>query len=451
MQTFNDVWQKALSIIKSHITNTSFDSWIKMLRPMKFENDIAYFYAQSLFQKGLIENKFKTEIESALTEVMGFPITMKVLTEQDVGPSMRKRMNDFSEEFEKGIDENAQFFINSNNDLTFDTFVVGNENKFAHAAALAVANNPAGAYNPFFLYGRSGLGKTHLLCAIANEIKKNDPKATVIYIKGEEFANELIDAIKNGEQTKFRNKYRFADAFLVDDVQFIGGKVSTQEEFFHTFNSLYEAKKQIVLTSDRPPKEMLTLEERLKTRFECGLIADIQPPEYETRMAIIRQKAEALQLNLSNNIVDYIATKLKSNVRELEGVIKKIKAYNILWGEQPTMLIAQNAIKSVINENMPQSVTPEMIIEHVSRYYNIPLNEIQSTKRSSDILFARQVAMYLTRELTNLSLPAIGEHFNGKNHSTVLHSIRKMEQMVERDPKLKQTMSELSENIKKAF
>ena len=449
MDSFNDVWEKALSIIRDRITITSYESWIKLLRPIRFENDTAYLYAQSNFQKVLINNKFRDEIERALSEAIGCEIKAVILSEEDVSrkvshPRQIKDAEDIKLE-EKEIG-------NLNEELTFDNFVVGDENKFAHAASIAVANNPAGAYNPFFIYGRSGLGKTHLLCAIANEIKKNRPDSTIMLVKGEEFMNEIIQAIKNSEQAEFRNKYRYVDVFLVDDIQFISGKVSTELEFFHTFEALYEAKKQIIVTSDRPPKDMATLEDRLKTRFESGLIADIQPPEYETRVAIIRRKAESLSLNLTDDIVEYIAMKLKNNVRELEGAVKKIKAYSLIFSDQPPSIgIIQNVIQSVIKENVNTAVTPEMIVDHVSRYYNISKDDIYSSKRKAEILIARQVAMYITREMTDTSLSLIGDEFGGKNHSTVLHSIKQIEAKIETDSKFDQTIREMMENIKKEF
>jgi chromosomal replication initiator protein len=449
MDSFNDVWEKALSIIRDRITITSYESWIKLLRPIRFENDTAYIYAQSNFQKVLINNKFKDEIERALSEAMGFDVTAVILSEEDVSrkvsnPLQIKDAEDFKFE-EKEIG-------NLNEELTFENFVVGDENKFAHAASIAVANNPAGAYNPFFIYGRSGLGKTHLLCAIANEIKKNRPESTIMLVKGEEFMNEIIQAIRNSQQAEFRNKYRYVDVFLVDDIQFISGKVSTELEFFHTFEALYEAKKQIIVTSDRPPKDMATLEDRLKTRFESGLIADIQPPEYETRVAIIKRKAESLSLNLSDDVVAYIATKLKNNVRELEGAVKKIKAYSLIFSDQPPSIgIIQNVIQSVIKENVNTTITPEMIVDHVSRYYNISKDDIYSAKRKAEILIARQVAMYITREMTDTSLSIIGDEFGGKNHSTVLHSIKVIEEKLETDSKFNQIIHEMMENIKKEF
>ena len=449
MDSFNDVWEKALKLIRERVTITSYESWIKLLRPIRFENDTAFLYSQSNFQKVLINNKFKDEIEFALAQVMGFPVSCKILSEEDVSrkvsaPRQIKDVEDIH------VDEKE--FSNLSEELTFDNFVVGDENKFAHAASIAVANNPAGAYNPFFIYGKSGLGKTHLLCAIANEIKHNNPNAQIILVKGEDFMNEIIQAIQNNQQADFRNKYRFVDVFLVDDIQFISGKVSTELEFFHTFETLYEAKKQIIVTSDRPPKDMPTLEDRLKTRFEQGLIADIQPPEYETRVAIIKRKSESLGMDLPDDVIAYIAAKLKNNVRELEGAVKKIKAYSLIFSDQPPSIgIIQNVIQSVIKENVNTNVTPDMIIDHVSRYYNISKDDIYSQKRKSDIHNARQVSMYVIREMTDCSLSAIGEKFGGKNHSTVLHSINQIEEKMEIDPRFKQIITEMIENIKKEF
>ncbi len=452
MESFADVWTNALSIIKDEISEIAYDSWITLLRPIKFEDDTAYLYAQSNFQKGIISNKFTDCIQEALHRVMGFEVKAIILSEEDVPERISKSRQIKDAEPIKISDEEDKTEFRLNTELTFENFVVGNENKFAHAAALAVANNPAGAYNPFFIYGKSGLGKTHLLCAIANEIRKNNPTATIMLVKGEDFTIELIEAIKAGEQAKFRNKYRYVDVFLVDDVQFIGGKVSTEMEFFHTFEALYESKKQIIVTSDRPPKDMATLEDRLKTRFESGLIADIQPPEYETRVAIIKNKAESINLKLSDDAVDYIANKLKNNVRELEGAVKKIKAYsNIFSGHVPSIGEIQNVIQSVIKENVNSDITPDIIVDHVSKYYNIPKEEIYGLKRRSDITNARQVAMYITRELTDISLSLIGDEFGGKNHSTVLHSINQITMKMDNDSKFSQTVNELMENIKKSF
>ena len=267
--------------------------------------------------------------------------------------------------------ENTETIVDADYEFTFDTFIVGSSNKFAHAASLAVATNPGRAYNPLFIYGNSGLGKTHLLYAIRNEIQKNDPKKKIIYVKGEDFTNELVEALMKKSNIEFRQKYRQSDVLLVDDIQFIGGKESTQEEFFHTFNTLYEAKCQIVLTSDRPPKEIKTLEDRLRSRFESGLIADIQPPDFETRIAIIRRKAELLQIELPNDVTEYIATRLKSNIRQLEGVVKKLKAKNQLYGDKITINIAQKTISEILNNDQPPPLTVEMIIDEVARHFGL--------------------------------------------------------------------------------
>lgn len=455
MESFNDVWNSALSIIKERVSETTFNMWINMLRPIRFDIDEAFLYAQSNFQKDVISKKFKEEIKKALYDVMGFEVEVTILSEEDVSPkiSAQKQVDNPVDIID--VEEKEEEILSSErmqDDLTFENFVVGDENKFAHAAALAVANNPAGVYNPLFIYGRSGLGKTHLLFAIANEIKKNNPAAKIMFVKGADFTNELIVAIQNGEQLSFRNKYRFVDVFLMDDVQFISGKTSTEIEFFHTFEALFESRKQIILTSDRPPKDMSALHDRLKSRFESGLLADIQPPEYETRVAIIRRKAKSIDLKLSDDIVDYIATKLKNNVRELEGAVKKIKAYSRLFVDQSLSIgVVQTVIQSVIKESVPADVTPETIVEHVSKYYSVSKEDIYSTKRPTNILNARQVAMYITREMTDMSLSMIGDAFGGKNHSTVLHSVNLIESKMEKDSKFSQSIREMMEDIKKNF
>ena len=455
MNSFNDVWQSACDLIKDRISATSYKSWIEPLQPINFEGDEVFLYAQSPFQKKVVDEKFRHDIETALFEVMGFDVHLSLMIKEDTRPKLsdHNQIKDYEEITPQVIEDIENTPANLNEELTFDNFVVGNENKFAHAAALAVANNPAGAYNPFFIYGKSGLGKTHLLCAIANEIKRNNPNSTIMLVKGEVFMTELITAIQSGEQmVKFRNKYRYVDAFLVDDVQFIGGKTSTELEFFHTFETLYEAKKQIIVTSDRPPKDMPTMEERLRTRFEQGLIADIQPPEYETRVAIIKRKAKSLKIDLSDDIVDFIATKLKNNVRELEGAVKKIKAYSLIFLGQPTTIgIAQNVIQSVIKENVNSSITPDRIVEHVSRYSGVSREDIYSIKRTAKIKNARQIAMYIIRELTDMSLSLIGDEFGGKNHTTVLHSVNEVVRKMDTDPKFRQSIQEMMENIKKDF
>ena len=320
-------------------------------------------------------------------------------------------------------------FVEFNPQFTFDKFVVGSSNRFAHAAAIAVANAPAETYNPLFIYGPSGLGKTHLLYAIASEVHKKHPSYNIVYIKGDQFTNELIAAVQEGRNIEFRSKYRGADLFLVDDIQFIAGKDSTQEEFFHTFNTLYESHRQIVLTADRPPHEMLRLEDRLKTRFEWGLIADIQPPDYETRMAIIKNKAMSLGLEFPDDVCEYIAENITTNVRQIEGTVKKILAYRDLQGMPLDVASVSRAIKDMYKGKAESLPTPGLIISEVCRFYSIEEQVLRGTLKNKNTAEARQVAMYLCRKLTNLSLPDIGREF-GRDHSTVLHGLNKIERLM---------------------
>ena len=313
---------------------------------------------------------------------------------------------------------------------------------------MAVAANPAGAYNPLFIYGNSGLGKTHLLYAIANDVKKSNSSKVCLYIKGDDFTNQLIDSIRNNSMTEFHQKYREADVLLVDDIQFIAGKDSTQEEFFHTFNSLYEAKKQIVLTSDRPPKEIQTLEDRLRTRFEWGLIADIQPPDFETRIAIIKRKAELLQIKLPNEVCEYIAKKLKTNIRQLEGAVKKIKAHHLLGGEPMGIQTAQMAISDILNNDQPPPITIEKIINEVARTLGVSPQDIKSSKRSASISNARQISMYIVREITQLPLVTIGDHFGGRDHSTIVYALQQVEKNLTKDQKTKAMVEDIIKNIR---
>ena len=329
---------------------------------------------------------------------------------------------------------------------TFDHFIVGNSNRFAHAAASAVAENPGKTYNPLFIYGNSGLGKTHLLLAIGNAIHERWPDKTIVYIKGDEFTNQLVRAIKSGTTEDFRNKYRSVDLFLVDDIQFIAGKQQTQNEFFHTFNSIYEAGNQIVITSDRPPLEMATLDDRLRTRFEWGLMADIQPPDLETRMAITRNKAAQLGLILSDEAVTYIAENITSNIRRLEGVIKKLTAYKEILNEVITIDSVKRAIRDVIIEGI-YTPTPEIIIRETARYFQLTEEDLRGQSRSKNTAMARQISMYLMRSLIDLTLNEIGKQYEGRNHATVLSSIRKIEDLLKTDPKMQVIIRDITSNI----
>ena len=385
------------------------------------------------FHKQTLTRCYSDLLSEAFGEVFGPGIEIQLNTPEEL--SMDRKKNDTLPK-------------SDNYEFTFDTFIVGPSNKFAHAACMAVASRPATLYNPLFIYGNSGLGKTHLLYAITNQIRKENEDVNIVYIKGDDFTNELIDDIRKGTTADFRQKYRKADVLLVDDIQFIAGKESTQEEFFHTFNTLYESKKQIVLTSDRPPKDIATLEDRLKTRFEWGLTADIQPPDFETRIAIIKRKAELLDLEVSDQVCEYIANKLKSNIRQLEGAVKKLKAYNLLEDKAPNISTAQAAIRDIINNDQPAPVTIEKIIEEVGRTFGVSPADIRSSKRNAAISNARQIAMYVVREITQLPMASVGAEFGGRDHSTVVYATQQVEKNMTRDPRTKATVEDIIKNIR---
>ena len=410
------VWAKVLGHMESRLTPQVVSTWFDDTEILELTDEKLVLYSPSSFRKDIIVRRCTGYIKEAMQEIFQLNVDVVVLDDTEI-------------EAYRGKSQKPEF-IEFNPQFTFDNFVVGSSNRFAHAAAVSVANNPAETYNPLFIYGPSGLGKTHLLYAIASVVHKNHPSYNIVYIKGDQFTNELIAALQEGRNNEFRYKYRNADLFLVDDIQFIAGKESTQEEFFHTFNNLYENHHQIVLTADRPPNEMLRLEDRLKTRFEWGLIADIQPPDFETRMAIIKNKSVSLGFDLPNDVCTFIAENVTSNVRLLEGTVKKIRAYHDLDNMELTVPNVSRAIKDMYNkekaENLP---TPNLIIGEVSRFYNIEESVIRGTLKNKNTAEARQVAMYLVRKLTNLSLPDIGKEF-GRDHSTVIHSLKKVEQQL---------------------
>ena len=370
-----------------------------------------------------ITKKYTLPIKVAVAEIIGKDYEIEfVLPEQAKSMRTPKPMAFVNAE---SIDKSS---LNPN--YTFDTFVVGNNNKLAHAASLAVAESPGEVYNPLFLYGGVGLGKTHLMHSIAHFIQSNNPDVKILYVSSETFTNELIEAIRNGNNTamtKFREKYRNIDVLLIDDIQFIIGKESTQEEFFHTFNELYLAKKQIVISSDKPPKDMETLEERIRSRFECGLTADIGSPDYETRMAILRRKEEMDNFHLDDEILKYIATNIKSNIRELEGALNKLLAYSNLEQTEITMEVAMKELQNIISPDKPREITPQLIIDVVCEHFHITKEQMISKSRSNDIAKPRQIAMYLCKNMTGVSLENIGELLGGRDHSTVIHGINKVE------------------------
>ena len=434
LDSFDQAWELICQYCKSNITEVAYNTWFSRLKPVSldFDRATAVIEAPNEFHKQTLLRCYSDLLKEAFDNVFGGGISFQICVHEEL-----KQQQAAPDPFEQDDYE-----------LTFDTFVVGPSNRFAHAACQAVAAKPALLYNPLFIYGSSGLGKTHLLNAVAKEFKKNFPDRSVIYAKSEDFTNEIIAAIARGTTPAFREKYRKADLFLMDDIQFIAGKNSTQEEFFHTFNTLYEAKKQIVLTSDRPPKDIATLDDRLKTRFEWGLTADVQPPDFETRMAIIKRKAELVGLTVPDNVCEFIAVKLKSNIRQLEGTVKKLKAIHLVEGATPTINTAQRAISDIVNNDQPTPVTVGKIIEEVARTYGVSPEDIKSSKRNANISFARQISMYIVREITQMPMVEIGKEFGGRDHSTVVYAIQQIEEKTKKDPVTKATVSDIIKNIR---
>ena len=443
MESFAELFQLVLQRCQEKVSETAYTLWLKDIIPLRLEGSTAFLKVNSDFKMGIVREKYTAILKSAFEEVLGFEVEIDLSCDTPAEPEAPD-----APQPAPGQAPADYPLVMGDYAYTFDTFIVGSSNKFAHAASLAVAANPAKAYNPLFIYGASGLGKTHLLYAICAEIRKNRPDYTIIYIKGDEFANELITSIQEKTTPAFREKYRQADVLLVDDIQFIGGKESTQEEFFHTFEALYTAEKQIVLTSDRPPKEIKTLEERLRTRFEWGLLADVQPPDFETRIAIIRRKAQLLDIEIPDEVAEYIANRLKNNIRQLEGAVKKLKAYKLLANTPPSISIAQNAIRDILNDNQPVPVTVERIISEVARTFSVSAADIRSNKRSAPISNARQVAIHIVREITQMSMSSIGEEFGGRDHSTIVYAIQQVEKNMEQNSRYKETIEDIIKNIR---
>jgi len=436
--TIQEIWNKALQIIRTELTEVSFNTWLKTLEPLLVRENSFILIVPNTFNKDILETRYSGLISNAIRQVTSKNYDLEfILPGQSV---------DYMEVFNQ---KHASDFEapQLNPKYVFNEFVIGNSNRLAHAASLAVAESPAKAYNPLFIYGGVGLGKTHLMHAIGHYILKNNPSSKVVYVSSEKFTNELINSIKDDKNEEFRNKYRTVDVLLVDDIQFIAGKERTQEEFFHTFNALYEANKQIIMSSDRPPKEIPTLEDRLRSRFEWGLITDMQVPDYETRIAILRKKAETEKISIPDDVLYFIAKKIKSNIRELEGALNRILAFSSLTNQLIDADLATEALKDIISSTSPRQVNVNTIKEIVAQYYNLHVREFDSKRRTRTIAFPRQIAMYLCRELTDLSLPRIGEEFGGRDHTTVIHAYEKISQDIRDSDDFKRRIEKMTKEI----
>lgn len=445
MENIEELWALTLENISEHISKPSFETWLKDTYANHLDNDTLTISAPNEFARDWLEGRYTTLISDIVLEITGARLSIKFVvpdsnvTEKDPKPAPKPVQQP---------DQQTQPKTMLNPKYTFNTFVIGSGNRFAHAASLAVAEDPARAYNPLFIYGGVGLGKTHLMHAIGHYVREHEPEANVLYLTSEKFTNEFINAIMDNKTINFRNKYRNVDVLLIDDIQFIAGKESTQEEFFHTFNALHEENKQIIISSDRPPKEIPTLEDRLRSRFEWGLITDITPPDLETRIAILNKKAKAERLDIPNEVMLYIANQIDTNIRELEGALIRVVAYSSLVNQDIDAALAADALKDIIPSSRPKVITIPKIQEAVSKKYQIKIEDFAAKKRTKSIAFPRQIAMYLSRELTDYSLPKIGEEFGGRDHTTVIHAHEKISKLLENDQDLDKNIEELKEQLK---
>lgn len=458
------------SIAKSgEISTTAYNLWIKPLEPISFKDNVASLSLQSVFQRNITSN-YLPRIERAFEEVLGFPVTVQILVAEEMqngsfpppaapAPEPPPAAAPFVPTYGEPVqpEEVPQLttkeseLLTGEYDYTFENFIVGSRNEFAYTACKSIAMADFYApkpYNPLFIYGPSGLGKTHLLMAIKHVVQQRNPQLNIVYTNSENFTNDVVYHLKKQTMPELREKYRSADFLLIDDIQFLSGKEQTQEEFFHTFNELHQHGKQIVVTSDRPPKDVQALEDRLRSRFESGLLADISPPDTETRIAIIKRKAELLQLDISDEIVNFIAGKLKSNIRQLEGAVKKLKINRVLTGDPITLPNAQGVIREILNDEQPVPVTVEKIIEEVSRTFEVSPEDIRSNKRSGPISTARQIAIYIVREITQISMKQIGQEFGGRDHTTIVYTLKKVEELMSTNPHEKGIIEDLIKNIR---
>ena len=447
----NSTWAQATKKLEAKISEQNISTWILPIQPVDMNTDILSIEVPNKFIKDWVKENYKKIIEEILYEILDKRLSLEININKNIKAKIANKKTSIIEKKEvkhEKIEQQAtEYPQNMNIKYTFDSFVSGTSNQFAHAAAMAVSDNPATTYNPLFIYGGVGLGKTHLINAIGNQIYKKNSNTKICYYSSEKFTNELINSLRHGKMEEFRNKFRLIDILLIDDIQFIAGKKSTQEEFFHTFNALYESHKQIVVTSDKFPKEIPDLEERLRSRFEWGLIADIQAPDTETKQAILKMKADDNNIDLPEDVNFLLANSISSNVRELEGYLIRIGAYSSLTSTPINIDMAKKILKDILVENNKE-ITIEKIQKKVAEHYQIKLNELKSTKRLKSIVFPRQIAMYICREMTSLSYPEIGEKFSGKDHSTIIHATKKISKLMDEDIQIKLTVEKLMDNMR---
>ena len=439
----SELWANVLQLIEPQVTTQTFQTWFLPIKASSYTGDTVTIEVPNEFVKNwLVDHHYTTIIESSVKNITGQAVEVKIQISKDKKPEHKA-------ETESKIKKSQDVLVTYlNPKYTFDSFVVGQSNRFAHAASLAIAESPAKAYNPLFIYGGVGLGKTHLMQAIGHFLLNKNRDTSIIYVSSETFTNQLINAIQNRTTQKFREKFRTVDILLIDDIHFIAGKESTQEAFFHTFNALYDAHKQIVVSSDRPPKEIPYLEERLISRFEWGLVTDIQPPDFETRAAIMKKKVEKEKIKVGDDVIFFIADKIKSNIRELEGALIRVVAYSSLFGKDISIELVQDVLKDSIQKEEDKKINIEYIQKIVARYFNIQVSDVNAKKKVKSVSFPRQIAMYLTRELTDYSFPEIGDKFGGRGHATVIHACSKVRNRLKEDVEIKKLVEKLISEVK---
>ena len=434
MKSLSDLWDSILARLSGELSDMTIKTWFDEITVVTMEDSALVLHCSNPFKKNTVEARFLPHIKAALKDIFSTDLEVKIPSDEQLAAY-------------HGVAPDRPGNLFDSDAFTFETYVVGPQNKLAYAAAKAVAEKPAEGFNPLFIYGESGLGKTHLLYAIAHLMRSRRPESRIVYIKGDDFTNELVSSIRENRNAEFREKYRQADILLVDDIQFIAGKIQTQEEFFHTFNTLYESGKQIVLTSDRPPREMTQLSDRLMSRFESGLMVDVAPPDFETRLAIIHNKAALLGVKLPDEVMDYIAENVTTNVRQLEGTLNKILAYRDLLGDQVDEESVGRAVRDMLKRSNEYVPSPKVIISYICSYYNIDEETLRGQSRSRDVVAARQLAMYLIRRMHATPLDGIGKEFGNRDHSTILHSLDKVEKQMQTDPKFAERVKEITTNI----